>query len=484
MSAILIVDDIPENIQVLASMLEPAGHEVRVALGGHPALRLADIYIPDLILLDVSMGDVDGFTVCRQLKKNPRTRDIPVIFLTARDDACDVVEGFEAGGADYVTKPFNQAELEVRIETQLRLQRLVSDLRQSNDELRKEMKRRQAVTAERDQLADRLTAITEEEATYWGLDGFVGKSATLKKIVEDIRRLQAARSTSVLITGESGTGKELVARAIHFGSDQRNRPFIPVNCSACPAGLADSLFFGHLKGAFTGADRDRQGYFERASGGTLFLDELGDMPPDLQAKLLRVLESRKVMPVGASDERPIDCRVLSATNTDLQAAVAEGRFRQDLYYRLAGYPVHVPPLRERREDIPLLTHHFINLLSHEIGIHNAGITTEAMDALCAYGFPGNIRELKNLVERAIVASGGHIDVEHLGLSTGVRRSAQEAGLSDSRFIDDLPFNLEQAELALMRRALARTNGNMSRAAKLLGTSRSTLYRRITAASTE
>lgn len=474
---ILIVDDVAENLRVLSGMLEPLGYDLRVGRNGQEAIDRTRSDSPDLVLLDVNMPDLDGFEVCSRLKADDETRDIPIIFLTARVEPDDLVTGFRNGGVDYITKPFNEEELKVRIRTQLELRRLVRDLNSKVKELEDQIARGDALTVERDQLAERLSFMTAEEAKRWGLDGFIGRSKTLQDILEDIRRLQQAGTTSVMITGESGTGKELVARAIHFGSDRQNGPFIPVNCSAVPHDLADSLFFGHTKGAFTGADRDKQGYFELASGGTLFLDELGEMPLDLQVKLLRVLESRKVMPVGSGTERNVDVRILSATNIDLQAAVNEGRFRQDLYFRLAGYPVHVPPLRDRREDIPLLASHFLSTISEDMGLHDPVLTPEASEALSGYAFPGNIRELKSVIERALVASGGSIAPEHLHLAADL---AGVAPAQSGSFVslEDLPLNIGKAEQVLIRRAMMETEGNLSAASRLLGITRPTLYSKL------
>jgi len=335
---VLLVDDIPTNLDILREILEPEGHEILVALNGASALDLARRFAPDLILLDVLMPDMDGFETCRLLKADPETANIPVIFLTARADNADVMTGFQVGGVDYIPKPFQDGELKVRVTTHLSMRRLVLELVQKNEALEAEIDRGRVLTEERNHLAGRLSLISDEEAKRWGIDGFVGQSQTLKEILENIERLQQASRTSVLITGESGTGKELIARAIHFGSDRAKGPFVPVNCSAIPSELADSLFFGHVKGAFTGAHEDRAGYFELADGGTLFLDEIGDMPLDLQAKLLRTLEDNKILPLGGSREKVVDVRILSATNTELQGNISKGQFREDLYYKIGKFP--------------------------------------------------------------------------------------------------------------------------------------------------
>ena len=482
---VLLVDDERGNLDVLIDILKPEAYDIRVALNGVVGLDLARRFVPDLILLDVIMPEMDGFEMCRQLKADPDMHDTPVVFLTARAELADVVEGFRAGGVDYISKPFREEELRMRVNTHLKLRRALKEMQEQNVVLQTEIARREALTIERDELseerdhlADRMSVMSDEEARRWGIAGFVGQSTTLRKILEDIERLQQASNTSVLITGESGTGKELVARALHFGSARAEEPFIPVNCSAISDELADSLFFGHVKGAFTGADRDRMGYFVLADGGTLFLDEVGDMPLELQAKLLRVLEERSVLTVGGEKERSVDVRVVAATNADLEAAIGEGRFRQDLYFRLAGFPVEVPPLRDRGEDLPLLAEHFVGLFASEMGIQVPEIMGSALSALENYVFPGNIRELKNVIERALIESGGQaIESQHLHLSApGVLPTPSDA--PEELFADDLPLNLEQAEWALIQRALAQTNGNIAQAARLLGINRMKIYRRL------
>lgn len=471
---VLIVDDQPENIDVALAMLTPDGHEVQVASTGEQALELVHRSPPDLILLDVMLPGMDGFEVCRQLKADAATRDIPVLFLTALVEVADMVTGFRAGGVDYITKPFHEDELRQRVSTHLSLRRSTRALQEQNEILRAEIEQRTALTRERDQLNDRLSFLSDEEARHWKLDGFVGSSGSLKAILNDVGRLQQT-SVSVLITGESGTGKELVARAIHSGSQRSAGPFVPVNCAAIPHELADSLFFGHVRGSFTGATSDKPGYFQLADGGTLFLDEIGDMPLDLQAKLLRALEEGAVMSVGGSAEDAVDVRVVSATNADLQAAIREGGFRQDLYYRLAGFPVSVPALRERQDDIPLLVQHFLQMLADEMRVPVATVTEAALAALKAHAFPGNIRELKNIVERALIESGGaDIEPKHLHLEAVASVVAPTTVVS----VEGLPLNLAEAEIALIQKALARTEGNMAEAARILGISRTKLYRRL------
>ncbi|MCC7265177.1 MAG: sigma-54-dependent Fis family transcriptional regulator [Candidatus Latescibacteria bacterium] len=475
---VLVVDDVLANIDILCQALETAKYQVMVASSGREALDLASRFAPDLVLLDVTMPDLEGFAVCRRLKEEAHTGAIPVIFLTARAETADLAEGFRAGGVDYVTKPFHKEEVLLRIQTHLEKAALVRALGDKNAaletrtrQLEEEMARREALTQERNRLAGRLSLVDQREAQRWRRGALVGRSPTLKKILGDLDLLQSAPHTSVLILGESGTGKELIARAIHAGSERREGPFVPVNCAAIPRELADSLLFGHRKGAFTGAEQDQIGYFELAHGGTLFLDEVGTLPLELQPKLLRVLEERAVLPLGARTPREVQVRVLAATNADLEVQAQKGTFRQDLYYRLARFVVQVPPLRQRREDIGLLARHFLQLFAVEMGIEPPEISPRAQVLLEQYEFPGNVRELKNIVERALIESrGAEIRPEHLPLLA----AAPKNGLT----IATLPFNLEQAELLLIQRALQHCEGNITAAARLLGVERTKIYRRL------
>jgi len=484
---ILIVDDIPDNLNLLCQTLESEGYNIIAAPSGEIALQIVARIQPDLILLDIMMPGMDGFETCRRFKADKRLADIPVIFITARDETESVVEGFQVGGVDYITKPFQKEEVLVRVHTHLKNHLLTQELIQKNRELEQEIAKRKQAEAARNQAEDarqaadeKLSLISQREAERWGIAGFVGQSQTIGKILGNIRRLQTTGTTSVLITGESGTGKELIARAIHFGGPREKEPFIPVNCSAIPEDLAESLFFGHLRGAFTGATTDRKGYFELADSGTLFLDEIGEMPLQLQVKLLRVLEDGSFVPLGGSSEKRVDVRILAATNANLQAKIAEGDFREDLYFRLTAFTVTVPPLRERPADIPLLVNHFLKLFATEMAIEIPVLSDEGLSTLMAYAFPGNVRELKNIIERALIESGGgEIRPEHLHF-THLRESvAASPSPADSIEVNHaLPLNLQQAEAILIQRALEQTNGNISEAARLLGIGRQTLYRKL------
>jgi DNA-binding NtrC family response regulator len=339
-----------------------------------------------------------------------------VIFITAKDDSESRIQGFRVGGVDYITRPFNEAEVLARIENHLRIHQLTEQLQQKNRQLQEEIARREQAEGQLARADDQLSMISQQEAQRWGIKGFVSGSPTISAILNDVRRLQQADKTAVLITGESGTGKELIARAIHFGGSRSQKPFIALNCSTVPRELAESTLFGHVRGAFTGAHEARKGCFELADGGTLFLDEIGDMPQDLQPKLLRVLEDGSFLPVGGTHERHADVRLLSATNQDLQSRIARKEFRQDLYFRLAQFTVAVPPLRDRPEDIPLLAEHFLKMFADEMGKKRSPLSAEALAELQRYSFPGNVRELKNIIERALIKSGGDaILPEHLYL---------------------------------------------------------------------
>jgi DNA-binding NtrC family response regulator len=475
---ILIIDDTPANIDLLTDALEPRGHEILAAPGGEAGLKIAAKAVPDLILLDVVMPGRDGFEICRELKADDATANIPVIFITAKQETANVLNGFRVGGVDYILKPFQAEEVVSRVETHLKLSRLTRELQAKNAELEAEMRKRRSAEDARERSDARLSTLSANEVRRWGLEGFIGQSRMIRKILADIARLHQFANTSALILGESGTGKELVARAIHHGSPRAGGPFIPVNCVAIPGELAESMFFGHLRGAFTGATADRKGWFELADGGTLFLDEIGDMPSALQAKLLRVLEDGEITPVGAQQPKRVDVRVITATNADLSAKIAAGAFRQDLYFRLARFVVETPPLRERSEDIPLLAAHFLQMFSGEMGLAPPALAPDALALLAAHSFPGNVRELKNVVERALIASGGRaIRREHIQLPNAALPAAGSAAPAAKVSATELPLNLDDAEQALIQRALEQTGGNIAEAARLLGVNRSRIYRR-------
>ncbi|HWE00923.1 MAG TPA: sigma-54 dependent transcriptional regulator [Tepidisphaeraceae bacterium] len=496
---ILIVDDTPANLDLLAQVLESHGCTVLAAPGGDVALRIAARADVDLILLDVLMPDPDGYETCRRLKTDAAMRDVPVLFISAKDEAQSLVDGFAAGAVDYIAKPFQAEEVVARVGTHLRVSKLTralreknaelerqsADLTASNEKLREEMRRRASAENALQAADERLSSLSDREAERWGIAGLIGRSRTINRIVEEVKRLQNFGSVNVLVTGESGTGKELVARALHFGSNRSKGPFIAVNCVAIPEELAESMLFGHVRGAFTGATMDRKGYFEMAHGGTLFLDEIGDMPVTLQAKLLRVLEDGCVTPLGSTRERKVDVRIVAATNANLAAQIDSGAFRQDLYFRLAQYTVSVPPLRERRDDVPLLAQHFLRLFAAEMGIPSPTLDAAVMRVLAEHPFPGNVRELKNVIERGLIESGGlHVRIEHLRLGHGPSSGAlvnvqpKKSPEETAAPMGELPLNLEAAENMLIRRALAETGGNIAEAARRLGVNRTRIYRKL------
>jgi DNA-binding NtrC family response regulator len=477
----LIVDDNPVNIRVLTETLEPHGYEISAASNADQTLKLAARILPDLILLDVIMPGRDGFAVCQALKANELTREIPVLFVTAKLETEAILRGFKAGAVDYIAKPFQAEEIVARAKTHLKLSRLTREIKERNRQLETEIERRRVAENDRQTACERLSSLSAHEAKRWGLASFVGESPLIRTILADVKRLHLFSNTNVLVTGESGTGKELVARAIHHGSARAEAPFVPVNCVAIPTELAESAFFGHLRGSFTGATSDRKGYFELADGGTLFLDEIGDMPLNLQAKLLRVLEDGEITPVGAPKSKRVDVRIVAATNADLSGKIALGEFRQDLFFRLARYTVETPPLRQHPKDIPLLANHFLTLFATEMGLTPPAWTPEAVALLESYFFPGNVRELKNIIERALIESAGKpIQPAHIRLQplTGRGGPLSSPAQASSSTLAPLPFNLEAAEQELIQRAIQETQGNIAEAARLLGVNRSRIYRRM------
>ena len=490
---ILVVDDVPANIDVLRKSLEETGdYQVLTAPSGEEALEIVAHVVPELILLDVMMPGLDGYETCRRLKEDGRTVDVPVIFITARGEVEDVVRGFDCGGVDYIVKPFQKEEVLVRVRTHLERQYLTrvlveknaqleeksSQLEKSGRRLQRANRELQREIDERKALTNKLALVAEQEATRWGVDGFVGQSPTLQKILQNIKVLQQADSVSVLITGESGTGKELIARAVHANSARASKTFLPVNCATIPREMAESLLFGHKKGAFTGADADQQGYFDMADGGTLFLDEVGDMPYELQIKLLRVLEDGQVLQLGAQKSHPVDVRIVAATNADLDASIREGTFRQDLYYRIARFTVSVPPLRQRLEDVPLLARHFLHLFATEMGIETPLLQAAAAEGLAAHSYPGNVPERKNIVERGLIESRGRdVGPEHLYLQRDGAATVS-ASEGDGMRVEELPFDFDQAEMMLIERAIEEVHGNVAAAARLMGVDRSKIYRKL------
>jgi DNA-binding NtrC family response regulator len=433
---ILVVDNDPEMLGVLQRHLARDGWTVLGATSGADALATLAREDVDVILTDLVMDGGDGLAVLREAQQHePAPR---VILMTAFGSLETAIEAIRHGAYDYLTKPFKLDEATVAIARALDDRRL----REENRRLRTEVEQRS------------------------GLDAIIGRSAAMQALFEQIKAI-AGTDATILLIGESGTGKELVARAIHQGSPRRDAPFMAVNCAAIPESLLESELFGHEKGAFTGADRRRRGLFAEANGGTLFLDEVGDIPLPLQAKLLRALQDRAVRPVGGTQPIQLDLRVISATHRDLPAMVADGRFREDLYYRLAVIPLRLPGLRERGEDIMLLVAHFLARAAGPLGKPLEGFDEEATAWLLAHRWPGNVRELENLVERAAtLARGPRIALADLRTEYSVAGPAP--GLRPT---------LAELEDQYVRRVLEEAKGDKAVAARILGVSVRTLQRR-------
>lgn len=408
------------------------------------------------VLLDFEMPKKNGLEVLNFVKKNYST--IPVIMVTAMEDVQTAVQAIKIGAYDYLVKPVDPNRLETTLQNALKLRKLKQQVGTLEFKLRKN---------------ELFTDI-------------IGESKRLKEVFELIDQVLAT-DVNVLIIGESGTGKELLAKVIHEGSRRAEGPFVAVNCAAINLEIADSLLFGHKKGAFTGATEDRGGYFEQADTGTVFMDEIGDMPLDIQAKVLRVLEERAVRRVGERKERMLDFRVIAATNNDLALAVQEGTFRTDLYFRLEEYPVYLPPLRERKEDIPILAQHFMDEFCHNNQLEQKTISDSAMTKLMAHSWPGNIRELRNVIRRAAIRSRSS-EIEEITISeldAGIRpeeaktvgRGFRPAEHNEPGLTDDI-LSLYIIEREAIQKAYKSANHNTAEAAKILGISRATLYRKL------
>ena len=411
--SILVVDDTPANIGFLLDTLGKAGYRVRVAPDGESALEQLQYSPPDLVLLDVMMPGMDGFETCRRLRQLPKLEQLPVIFMTALSDIQDKVRAFAAGADDYVTKPFQHEEVLARVRVHLARAELECKLAELNRELEDRVAARTAelntalaqVEALKSRLQQENRYLKQELSENGGLGEIIGSAPALQEALRKVAAVAATDST-VLIHGETGTGKELIARALHAQSKRRDKPMIKLNCSAISAGLVESELFGHVKGAFTGATDKRMGRFELADGGTLFLDEVSELPLDTQAKLLRVLQEQEFEPVGSSRSVKVDVRVIGATNRDLLADVGSGRFRSDLFYRLNVFPIDVPALRERAEDISVLAHQFMQRMARKLGKPIERIAPSTLAQLRRYSWPGNIRDLQNTIERAAVLANG------------------------------------------------------------------------------
>jgi two-component system, NtrC family, response regulator AtoC len=434
MARLLVVDDDPVTCRLLADVFGRDGHSVVGETDPQRALARAGRDPVDLAILDVRMPEMDGLTLLSGLRK--RFPALPVVIMTAFGSIETAVQAIASGAVDYVSKPMDVEEIRATV--------------------RRALGRQAEAQAE-------LPAAGEE------LGGVVGRSPAMVEVYKTVARVAMARST-VLVLGESGTGKELIARAIHENSPRRKRPFVAVDCGALTETLLESELFGHVRGAFTGAVADSPGLFAEADGGTIFLDEIGDVSPALQGKLLRVLQEHQIRPVGGSMVRTVDVRVIAATNRDLATAVTNGRFREDLYYRLKVVTMQLPPLRERREDIPLLVDHLVRRAARECRKNVTGVSEAALALLCAYQWPGNVRELAHVLERG-VALAQHEILTAEDLPGEVRQTPPSVAPPES----DRP-TLAELKRRYVQRIYEENGGNVSRAAAVLGVDRRSLYR--------
>uniref|UniRef100_B8DQM4 Two component, sigma54 specific, transcriptional regulator, Fis family n=1 Tax=Nitratidesulfovibrio vulgaris (strain DSM 19637 / Miyazaki F) TaxID=883 RepID=B8DQM4_NITV9 len=441
---LLVLDDEKNYLLVLEALLTDAGYTVTALNDPETGLAFLEESEVDVIVTDMKMPKITGREVLEQVKKN--WPHIPVLIMTAFGSIESAVEVMKYGAFDYITKPFSNDELLLSVHNAAELSRMHRQYR----------------------------VLRENLEERYGMHQIIGKSRAIRETLGMVDRAAPSRST-VLISGESGTGKELVARAIHFSSPRNKGPFVSVNCMALNPGVLESELFGHEKGSFTGAVAMRRGRFEQAGGGTLFLDEIGELTPELQVKLLRVLQERRFERVGGTEEVEVDIRIVAATNKNLQEEVEKGNFREDLFYRLNVVHIALPPLRERREDIHLLVAHFVDKLARENGVTPKTFTPEALDYMTGYEWPGNIRQLQNVVERCLVlVSGDTIRVDDLPPELRDEESQLKSAVDLLPVQLDLADTLERIEAALIRRALVRADFVQVKAAELLAISKSLL----------
>ncbi len=436
---ILVVDDDRGLLTLMKARLEAADYDVLLAGGGEDALALAQEEIFNAAVVDLKMEGMDGITLLEHLLAIQP--NLPVILLTAYGTIAGAVEATKKGAYDFLTKPFEAKDLLYRLRKAMEVRRLKVEV-------------------------DRLRSLVRERYHF---DGIVATSEKMQQILAQVAQIAPTDST-VCLYGESGTGKELIAKAVHMSSPRSQGPFVAINCGAIPEGLLESEFFGYMKGAFTGANRSKQGLLEQANGGTLFMDEIAELSPALQVKLLRVFQEYQFYPVGGVKPINVDLRVIAATNQDLWKAISEGRFREDLFYRIHVIPIYLPPLRDRMEDAPLLAHHFLRLFSKDMNKKLTGFSPEAMQRLMLHRWPGNVRELANVVERAVALSTeGEITADRLLLGR------EEFSGSRQKM---LPLNeaREEFERAYLFQILTATGGNVSRAASVAGRYRAEFYK--------
>ena len=452
--SVLVVDDEVSIRKALARSLEREGYLVTTVKSSVEAEAVSKDKEYDLVVTDLILPDGNGIELVRSLQSKQKCKSS--IIITGNATVESAIAATRQGVFHYVTKPFNIDEVLVLVDKAIEH----SNLSQQNKHLKRELKR------------------------TFAIDNFVGDSEPMLKVIRLVERVADTDST-VLITGESGTGKEIVARALHYNSSRSDKIFVPVNCGAIPLGLLESELFGHVKGAFPGALNNRDGRFKAADNGTLFLDEMGEMPPDLQVKILRVLQNKSIEPVGSVKSIEVDARIIAATNVDLDNAVQEKQFREDLYYRLNVIPIVMPPLRERRSDVPLLIHHFLEIYNNEKGCDVLIRDDMVINAFASYDWPGNVRELENLIQRIVILKGtGEVELRDLPtkiLSGSRMRVAQSGSFTDFELPDEGVCFKELVtafEDHLLAQALSRTHGNKNKASELLKMNRTTLVEKL------
>jgi DNA-binding NtrC family response regulator len=459
-SLVCVIDDDPSIRQSLSNLLRSAGLKARAFPSAHEFLTSWPQEAPSCLVLDVQLPGISGLDLQQELGHGDA--QIPIIFMTGHGDIPMTVQAMKAGAIEFLTKPFHDEDL-------------LSAVHQA-------IKRDHQLGRSKDQPTRKQLYFEEGRRSERRFPEILGKSAALRHVLQQVETVAPSEST-VLILGETGTGKELIARAVHERSRRRDKPMVRVNCTSIPKELFESEFFGHAKGAFTGAIKDRAGRFEAATGGTLFLDEVGEIPPELQSKLLRVLQEKSYERVGEDKTRRADVRIVAATNRDLKKEVAAGRFREDLYYRLNVFPLRVAPLRERKEDIPLLVTHFIELLAKELRCPKPRLTRAGVETLQGYEWPGNIRELRNIIERAVIfARGGPLQFDVPETASSIEPTSfgpRNVDQSDSEYLTESEMRRREREnlFAVLQKASWKIKG-VDGAAELLGVKPTTLSSRI------
>ena len=443
---LLVVDDDPVTLDLLKEVLSKEGYQVSTALSGEEAIARAMDYLFDIIITDVRMGDKDGMDVLRFFKKN--APDTTVIMITAFGSIETAIEAIREGAYDYISKPFKLDEIKITIQRAMEQRRLIKENKFYRQELLEK----------------------------YQLKNVIGRTPPMFQVYKTIAKVADTKST-VLLCGERGTGKELIARSIHFNSQRNNRPFIPVDCASLVETLIESELFGHVRGAFTGASSAKRGLFEEVEGGTLFLDEIGNLNLSMQSKLLRFLQEHEIKRVGGTESIKVDVRVISATNQPLEPLVQSGKFREDLFDRLNVVSITLPPLRERKEDIPLLIDYFLKKYSEANQKPISDISKEARNLLLRYPYPGNVRELENLIERAVVLCRGEV-ITTQDLPFHLKEEKPEGSWESARKAKNLPKSLEEIERDLIIKALHEHQGVQTRAAESLGISERVLRYKI------